>query len=73
MLQVIHELCSLAFTQYNVQKIEIYVAADNFASNKVAKNSGFHLETTQRESILLFGEFHDENIWSLLQNEWNGN
>ncbi len=73
MLQVIRELCTLAFTKFSVHKIEIHAATDNFASNKVAENSGFHLETTQRDSALLFDKFHDENTWSLLQNEWNGN
>lgn len=73
MLQVIRELCTLAFTKYSVHKIEIHAATDNFSSNKVAKNSGFHLETTQRDNALLFGKSHDENTWSLLQNEWNGN
>lgn len=63
-------VCDLAFNKFEVHKIKIYVASDNHASNQIPKNAGFYLDAKLRDHALLFGRFHDENLWSLLKHEW---
>ncbi len=63
-------LCSLGFTEYDIHKIEIYTAVDNQKSNKVAQKAGFHLDGVLREHELLQDGFHDDNVWSLLKDDW---
>lgn len=70
MTRTVKGLCTLVFTKYKIHKINIYIASDNLASNQVANRAGFYLEAKLRDNALLFNQYHDENLWTLLENEW---
>ncbi len=63
-------MCTLAFTEYGRSRVVIQAAADNAASNAVAKRAGFHLDGCRRAGIQLADGAHDLNDWSLLRAEW---
>ncbi|MDN7146223.1 GNAT family protein [Liquorilactobacillus mali] len=63
-------ICDLGFRDYGVHKVEIHAAVDNARSNGVAKKAGFHFDGSLRANELLADGFHDENVWSLLKEEW---
>ncbi|AUJ30487.1 GNAT family N-acetyltransferase [Liquorilactobacillus hordei] len=63
-------MCTIGFTDYDIHKIEIHAAVENVRSNQVAKKAGFHLDGLLRANELLADGFHDENVWSLLREEW---
>lgn len=63
-------MCNLAFNDYRLNKVEIHAAVENQPSNRVAKKAGFHFDGSVRAAELLADGFHDENIWSLLKEEW---
>ncbi|MDN2453466.1 GNAT family protein [Lactobacillus sp. UCMA15818] len=63
-------ICTLGFADYDIHKIEIHAAVENVRSNQVAKKAGFHFDGSLRANELLANGFHDENVWSLLKEEW---
>ncbi|KRN04842.1 GNAT family N-acetyltransferase [Holzapfeliella floricola] len=63
-------LCDIAFTDYDIDKVEIHASVKNDSSNNVAKKAGFHFDGIHRAGELLRDGFHDSTIWSLLRDEW---
>jgi ribosomal-protein-serine acetyltransferase len=61
-----------AFEELKLHRVEIHCATGNQSSNRVAQRLGFRLEATLREAQLLYGTYHDLNIYSLLASEWKG-
>lgn len=70
MTQAVAGLCTLGFTDYNLQRIELRAAVDNAASNAVARRAGFHLEGSLRQRERLLDGYHDENLYSYLRRDW---
>lgn len=58
------------FQKKNLNRIEIKVASENVRSQKVPLRLGCQKEGTLREALLLYGKFHDIELFSLLRDEW---
>jgi ribosomal-protein-serine acetyltransferase len=59
------------FTKKNLNRIEILVAAANQRSKRIPQRLGFTFEGILRQGLLLYGEFHDLEVYGLLKNEWS--
>jgi ribosomal-protein-serine acetyltransferase len=59
-----------AFEELKLNRVEIRCATGNQPSNRVAQRLGFRLEGTLRSAGLLYGTYHDLNIYGLLVSEW---
>lgn len=70
MHRAVSGMCDIGFSDYKVHKIEIRAAVENQRSNHVAQKAGFNLDGLVRANELLSDGFHNENIWTLLSNEW---
>lgn len=66
-LQIFHQYL---FQTKRINRIELRIATDNKASEKVALKLGFVLEGTNREAAYSNGKLHDMNIYALLRREW---
>lgn len=64
-------LCRYAFTEMNLNRIQIRCAIDNDASRKIPERLGFIFEGFERDGELLSnGKFTDLAIYSLLKRDW---
>lgn len=63
-------LIAHAFEEWKLNRVEIHCATGNTRSNEVAKRLNFRLDGTVREGHLLYGQFHDLNIYGMLAREW---
>ncbi len=67
MTQVVRRLCSFAFEQYNLHRIDARVFATNLRSTGVLRNAGFELEGRLRNYRMLNGIPIDDLIFGLLR------
>ena len=71
---IMHDACRVmiqhAFEELKLNRVEIRCALGNGSSNRVAQRLGFRLDGTLRGANLLYGEYHDLNIYGLLASEW---
>lgn len=58
-----------AFTELDINRIQIRVAKGNFKSMRVPERLGFIYEGTERDGELLADGFTDVNVYSLLKRE----
>lgn len=58
------------FQKKNQHRIEIKAASANLQSQKVPLRLGFSHEGTLREALLLYGKYHDMELFSILKKEW---
>lgn len=73
MTRAVRVITTLAFQEYQVQRLVIKAAPGNIPSNKVAQRTGFTFEGTLRAvEKSNDGSFLDMNIYSLLKSEWQG-
>lgn len=63
--------CHYIFKTKRVNRIELRIATENQASQKVALKTGFTLEGTNREAAYSGGKLHDMNIYAMLRREWS--
>ena len=70
--EAVNELIKFSFQKLKLRRLQIPVFSDNSASNAVAKKLGFTFEGTLRKVAIskATGKLHDENMWSLLKEEW---
>lgn len=61
----------MAFTDWDLNRVELRVAVGNTRSNAIATRLGFTLEGVQREALLVGGVQHDVNFYGLLRREWS--
>lgn len=59
-----------AFREWKLNRVEIRCATGNGRSNAVPKRLNFTLDGTLRDGQLLYGQFHDLNVYSMLAREW---
>lgn len=71
MTKAVKGICAIGFNDYDLHRIIIRAATDNEASNAVANRAGFIHEGILRKNEKLHDGYHDENIFSLLRDEWN--
>lgn len=73
--RAMHRLCRWLLDEVRLDRLELYAAATNTASNRVAARLGFTLEGTRRSAMLLraVGDHParrvDANDWGLLPGE----
>jgi ribosomal-protein-alanine N-acetyltransferase len=66
-------LCKYLFEAFQVNRLEVRVAAGNDGSEKVAQKCGFNLEGTHREAAYSKGKLYDMHCYALLRREWAAN
>lgn len=66
----VEAVCSLAFTEFGLNKLLIFVDVENDASNRVAQRCGFALTSTEPQDSLLFGKLRDMNHYTLLKEHY---
>lgn len=68
--EAVRYLCQWAFTERNINRIQIRCATGNQASNAIPLRLGFTFEGTEREGELLSsGEYVDIRVYSILKKE----
>lgn len=64
-------LVRYGFHKLGLNRIQIRIGTHNTHSNRVAEKLHFKFEGIQRDGELLISGFHDLNVFSLLQKEYN--
>ncbi|MCU0348430.1 MAG: GNAT family N-acetyltransferase [Saprospiraceae bacterium] len=64
----------VAFTRFlfknkGIHRIEIQVAVGNDRSRRVPERLGFQLEGVLRQSVFMYGSYHDVAVYSLLKSD----
>ncbi len=73
MTQSVLRLIKYAFTELDMNRIQITVAVDNHRSKKIPIKLGFQLEGIERDGLLLVDNVYtDIAIYSLLKREFKG-
>lgn len=63
-------LLKFAFEQLNLNKVFLYVLADNAAARKAFSKSGFSEEGVLKEEFYLDGRYQDALRMSILRSQW---
>ena len=58
------------FSNYQYQRLQLLMAPDNTASERIAQKCGFTKEGTFRQMFFHRGVYGDAHIYSLLRGEW---
>jgi len=61
-----------AFTNLNINRIEIRCCTGNVKSRKIPENLGFKLEGIARQAEWLHDHFEDLAVYAMLADEWPG-
>jgi len=61
---------SYLFNAKQINRVELRIATENVASEKVAKKVGFVHEGTNREAAFSKGKLYDMHTYSVLRREW---
>ncbi len=69
-LEAYRLLLNYAFNERNFHRIEAQVLENNIASLKMHQRCGFKIEGTMRESIFKNGQWQNQIILSILENEF---
>ncbi len=67
MSKVVRYFCQYLFENTDLQRIEIRVATNNIASQRIAEKCGFTYESTQFEAECLYGVYIDHKVYALLK------
>lgn len=66
MTAAVQALCDIAFTQMEMENVEIKCATGNLPSNRIPQRLGFRLDRVElRGELLSDGEFADLNVYRL--------
>ncbi|GAA4074597.1 GNAT family protein [Actinomadura miaoliensis] len=68
--RAVRHMIDWAVGERGMVRVEWRCAPDNLRSQAVAKRLGMRLDGTLRQSYVFHGERRDEQIWSLLADEW---
>ncbi|KEO82418.1 hypothetical protein EL26_15165 [Tumebacillus flagellatus] len=63
-------LCKLAFENYNLNRVEIRVATENYKSQAIPERLGFTREGVLRQREWLYDHYVDHIVYSQLASEW---
>jgi RimJ/RimL family protein N-acetyltransferase len=69
MVHAVRLLAGWSFEEFALRRIELAIAVDNHASNRVAERAGFSREGVLRQYRENKGVWRDHVIWSLLRGE----
>ncbi|PSR26317.1 MAG: RimJ/RimL family protein N-acetyltransferase [Sulfobacillus benefaciens] len=70
MTQSCRALITILFEEYDLNRVEIQVAADNRKSQAIAERLGFQKEGHRRQAEWLYDHFVDHIVYGLLYNDW---
>jgi ribosomal-protein-serine acetyltransferase len=65
-------MLDIAFTEYDLQKVEIRVAVENVKSRHIPERLGFTQEGILRQAEWINGQYKDLVVYGLLAEEWLG-
>lgn len=68
--EVTKKLLTIVFDELNLNKIEIEIAANNYASIKLIEKFGFKNEGTKQQSIYKNGNYQDVVLYGLLRRQF---
>jgi RimJ/RimL family protein N-acetyltransferase len=69
MTRAVRLLAGYGFEEFDLNRIELIIAVDNRASNRVAEKAGFTHEGVLRRYRENKGIWRDHDLWSLLSDE----
>lgn len=67
MTSAVKAFCEFVFENYDVNRIDAEIFADNTASKRVLEKAGFELEGVHKKKVYKYGEFADELIYALVK------
>ncbi len=70
MTDACRELVRYSFRELELNRVEIRCVAGNLASRAIPARLGFTHEATLREAQLLYGTYHDLEIWGMLRKDF---
>jgi len=70
-VDVVRTLCRYGFAVHGLHRLQVDTLADNHAMIRTAARCGFVHEGTTRRSGWVDGEFVDEVVMGMLDNEWH--
>jgi ribosomal-protein-serine acetyltransferase len=70
MSQSVIAVMKYAFSELNLNRIELHIATKNTNSNKIAKRIGFMKEGILRQNEWLYDHFVDHNSYSILRQDF---
>jgi RimJ/RimL family protein N-acetyltransferase len=68
-VQLVEDFISQKLPQ--ISRIEIVMAVENKASEKVAKKAGYEKEGTMKKALKIFGKYHDAHLYAKTIGEAN--
>jgi len=68
--QAVRLLADWAFTETELDRLEVVAAVGNIASQRVAEKIGATREGIQRQGLLLNHHRHDAVVYSILRSDW---
>jgi RimJ/RimL family protein N-acetyltransferase len=63
-------ICDFGFGELRLERIGLFVYADNERGRRTYEKAGFTLEATLRRAHFARGEHHDVHVMGLLRDEW---
>lgn len=70
MTECCRRLIDYAFTELDINRVQIKIASGNLPSIKVAERLNLKFEGVERDGELLINGFTDLNVYSILKREW---
>ncbi|MDE4085277.1 GNAT family protein [Planococcus maritimus] len=70
--ELAEKLVCFGFDKLNLHRIYATCAPENIASRKVLEKAGLLFEGQLRETLWVKGKWRDSLLYSVLENEWNG-
>ncbi|AUD15015.1 MULTISPECIES: GNAT family N-acetyltransferase [unclassified Planococcus (in: firmicutes)] len=70
--EVAQKLIGFGFDKLNLHRIYATCAPENIASRKVLEKAGLLFEGQLRETLWVKGKWRDSLLYSVLENEWDG-
>ena len=67
MTSVAREFCKFVFENYDINRIDAEVFADNIGSRKVLEKIGFEFEGLHKKKVYKDGKFMDEAVYALIK------
>src|SRR5829696_7555495 len=72
MTTAVRALLDHAFYEWELHRIEIHCAPENYRSRAIPERLGFREEARLRETELVGGRYLDSVVYGILEEEWDG-
>jgi len=64
------QVLAFAFDTIGVRRLEARSSVENRRGNSALRKMGAVHEGTLRQSFLKGGQYHDQNLWTILESDW---